>query len=54
MLVDGSVVYNVTRVETEIHPETPSADLAEHREIGGQMAIGSAFDDIYIAGTLPA
>jgi hypothetical protein len=53
-LADGSISYNVGRVEVEYHPEASAANLAEIREFCAQMAIGSALDDIYVAGTLPA
>jgi hypothetical protein len=53
-LADGSISYNVARMEVEMHPEGSSANLAELREMAAQMAIGSAFDDVYVAGTLPA
>lgn len=53
-LADGSVSYNVGRIETEVHPEASAANLAEIREFCAQMAISSEFDDSYIAGTLPA
>lgn len=53
-LADGSISYNVARVEIEAHPESSAANLAEMREMAGQMAIGAGFDDLYTAGTLPA
>jgi hypothetical protein len=53
-LADGSISYNVGRVETETHPEASAANLAEIREFCAQMAIASSFDDVYTAGTLPA
>ena len=53
-LADGSISYNVGRVEVEYHPEATAANLAELREFCAQMAIGSGFDDVYVAGTLPA
>jgi hypothetical protein len=54
ILASGEVVYNITRVEVEVHPETSAAELAIQREMGGQMAIGAALDELYTAGTLPA
>lgn len=51
---DGTVVYNGIRVEIDYDPETPAADLAELREKGAQMAKASQFNDLYVAGTLPA
>lgn len=50
---DGSIAYNVARHEVEYDPETSSAQLAELREFSAQMAIGAAFDDLHVAGTLP-
>jgi hypothetical protein len=52
-LADGSISYNVGRVEVEMHPESSAANLAEVREFCAQMAIGSQFNDSYTAGTLP-
>jgi hypothetical protein len=53
-LADGTISYNVGRVEVECHPEASAANLAEIREFCAQMAIGAAFDDCYVAGTLPS
>lgn len=53
-LADGSISYNVTRVETELHPESSAADLTKHREYGAQMVLDSELDDLYVAGTFPA
>jgi hypothetical protein len=53
-LADGSISYNVTRVETELHPESTSAQLTEHREYAAQMALDSELDDLFVAGTFPA
>ena len=52
-LADGSISYNVTRVETELHPESSAANLTEHREYAAQMALDAELDDFYVAGTLP-
>lgn len=54
VLADGSISYNVARVEVEYHPEASAANLAELREMAGQCAISSGFDDFFIAGTLPS
>jgi hypothetical protein len=35
-LADGSVAYNVARVEVEYHPEASAANLAELREMAAQ------------------
>lgn len=53
-LASGDIAYNVVRVEVEYHPEASAANLSELREMGSQLAIGTQFDDIYTAGTLPA
>lgn len=50
---DGSIAYNVGRHEVEYDPESSAAQVAELREMCAQMAIGSQFDDIHVAGTLP-
>jgi len=53
-LADGSVSYNLVRVEVEYHPEASAANVDELREMGAQMLISSAYDNLYVAGTLPA
>jgi hypothetical protein len=53
-LADGSIAYNVARVEIECHPEATAANLAELREYAGQLAMDSELDTLYTAGTFPA
>jgi hypothetical protein len=53
-LADGTISYCVARSEIEYHPEASSANVAELREMGAQAMISSEFDDLYVAGTLPA
>jgi len=53
-LADGSISNCVVRAQVEYHPEASAAILAELREMGAQIMISSAFDDLYVAGTLPA
>jgi hypothetical protein len=53
-LADGSISYIVSRSELEYHPEASAAQVAEAAEMGAQMHISSAFDDLRNAGTLPA
>jgi hypothetical protein len=50
---DGTIAYNVSRHEIEYDPESSSAQIAELREMGAQSSVGSQFDDVYVAGTLP-
>jgi hypothetical protein len=52
-LANGTIAYNIARVEIEAHPESSAANLAELREFAAQMAVGTQFDYAYIAGTLP-
>jgi hypothetical protein len=52
-LASGEVSYNLIRVELEYHPEASAANVAELREMGAQIAISSAFDDLFVSGTLP-
>lgn len=51
---DGSIGYNVTRVETELYPESSAAQLTKHREYAAQAALDSELDDLFVAGTFPA
>lgn len=53
-LADGTIAYNVARVEVEAHPESTVANLAELREFAAQLAIQAGLDDLYTAGTFPA
>jgi hypothetical protein len=53
-LADGTISYNVARVEIEAHPESSSANLTELREYAAQLALDAELDDLYVAGTLPA
>lgn len=50
-LDSGKVVYNLVRVETEIHPEASSI-LAAMRDKGAQLAIDSELDAFYTSGSL--
>lgn len=53
-LADGTIAFNVARVEVEVHPESTAAQLTELREFAAQMAIQAGLDDLYTAGTFPA
>lgn len=53
-LASGEISYIVSRSQVEYHPEATAAQVAEAREMGAQMHIASAFDDLYTAGTFPA
>jgi hypothetical protein len=53
-LADGTVSYCVARVEIEYHPEATAANVAELREMGAQILMDSEFDNVVVAGTLPA
>lgn len=53
-LASGKISYNLVRVEVEYHPESSAANVAELREMGGQIAVSSAFNDLFTAGTFPA
>lgn len=54
ILADGSVTYNLGRVECEVHPESTAAELGEIREMCAQLAVSAVYDALYTAGTLPA
>lgn len=53
-LADGTIAFNVARVELEVHPESSVANLTEMREFAAQMAIQAGLDELYEAGTFPA
>jgi hypothetical protein len=53
-LADGTVSYCLARTEIEYHPEASAANVAELREMNAQMNVSSVFDDLIVAGTMPA
>lgn len=53
-LADGTIAYNVARVELEVHPEASAANLTELREMAAQLSINAGLDDLYTAGSFPA
>jgi hypothetical protein len=48
----GDIVYNLVRVETEVHPDAAASVEADLREKGAQIAIDSELDDFYATGSL--
>jgi hypothetical protein len=52
VLTDGSVVFEVFRVEREMHPSSPAADALEMNSLGAQMIIDSDAAGFWANGTL--
>jgi hypothetical protein len=51
ILADGSIVFNVVRVEREVHPETTAAEAADMNKIGAQMFTDSDTDAYWSTGS---
>jgi hypothetical protein len=52
ILADGSTVFNLVRVEVELHPESSVSEGAELRYIGGQLLTDSDFANFWQSGSL--
>lgn len=52
VLADGKVVFNVIRVEREVHPSLSAANALELNKIGAQLLVDSDCADFWAAGTL--
>ena len=52
VLSDGKVVFNVIRVEREVHPSLSAANALELNKLAAQMLIDSDVTDFWAAGSL--
>jgi hypothetical protein len=52
VLPDGKVIFNVIRVEREVHPSFSAANALELNKLGAQLLIDSDCADFWAAGTL--
>lgn len=52
VLADGKVVFNVIRVEREVHPSLPAASALELNKLGAQLLTDGDTTDFWAAGTL--
>lgn len=52
ILVNGSTVFNLVRIEREIHPESSSAEMADINRVAAQLLIDADFDSFWSVGSL--
>lgn len=52
VIASGKVVYNVVRVELEVHPESAAGEVASLRSLGAGICVLSGFDDFFTVGSL--
>lgn len=52
VLPDGKVVFNVVRVEREVHPSFSAANALELNKLGAQLLVDADCADFWAAGTL--
>lgn len=52
VLADGRVVFNVIRVEREVHPSLPAATALEMNNLAAQMLTDAEASNFWAAGTL--
>jgi hypothetical protein len=52
VLVDGRVVFNTIRIEREVHPSLPAADVIELNKLGAQILVDSDTVDFWATGSL--
>lgn len=52
ILADGSTVFNLIRIEREIHPESTAAEALDLCMIGAQLVSDSDFASFWSAGSL--
>lgn len=52
ILASGQTVFNLVRIEVEIHPETSASDAADLRKIGSQLLFDADTDAFWISGSI--
>lgn len=52
ILADGTTVFNVLRIEREVHPESTSAEAVDINRVGAQILSDSDFDSFWSVGSL--
>jgi hypothetical protein len=51
-LTSGKVVYNLIRIETEVHPEDGATEVSNLRSLGMAALNSSDLDDFFEAGSI--
>lgn len=52
ILTDGSVVFNVIRIEREVHPSVSAANVLELNKVAAQFLIDADCTDFWATGSL--
>lgn len=52
ILENGKTVFNLIRIEREVHPESSAADAFELNMVGAQLVSDPDFDGFWATGTL--
>lgn len=52
VLTDGKVVFNVIRVEREVHPSVSAAACTELNKLAAQLLVDADTDNFWAAGSL--
>jgi hypothetical protein len=51
-LASGKVVFNVIRIEREVHPEFSAANATDLNKVGAQLLFDTDMDNFWAAGSL--
>lgn len=52
IVASGKTVFNLVRIEVEVHPELSSTDAATLRKDAAQLLFDTDFSDFWVAGKL--
>lgn len=52
ILTDGTIAYNLIRIEREVHPECTAAEILDLNRVGAQLVCDADFDTFWAVGSL--
>lgn len=52
ILADGSTVFNLIRIEREVHPESTAAEALDLNMVAGQLLADADFTNFWVSGSL--
>lgn len=52
VLTDGKVIFNVIRIEREVHPSLAAADVLELNKLGAQLLVDTDLTDFWANGSM--
>lgn len=52
LLADGTTVFNLIRIEREVHPESTAGEAFELKLVGAQLLCDADYDAFWVAGSL--